>query len=56
MDYIGGIIDEAKAMGFEQIWLTAVQLPTTAGRDKASYGDTAGVTEALSLIHILCMP
>lgn len=53
VDYIGGIIDEAKAMGFEQIWLTAVQLPTTAGRDKASYGDTAGVTEAQCLANAL---
>ena len=53
VDYIGGIIDEAKAMGFEQIWLTGVQLPTTAGRDKASYGDTAGVTEAQCLANAL---
>lgn len=53
VEYIGGIIDEAKAMGFEQIWLTGVQLPTTAGRDKASYGDTAGVTEAQCLANAL---
>lgn len=55
VEYIGGIIDEAKAMGFEQIWLTAVQLPTTAGRDKASYGDTAGVTEAQCLANALAV-
>lgn len=53
VDYIGGIIDEARAMGFEQVWLTGVQLPTTAGRDKASYGDTAGVTEAQCLANAL---
>lgn len=53
VEYIGGIIDEAKAMGFEQVWLTGVQFPTTAGRDKATYGDTASVTEAQCLANAL---
>ena len=49
VEYIGGIIDEAVALGFEQVWLTGVQLPTVAGRDKATYGDTAGMTESRCL-------
>lgn len=51
--YITALIDEARAMGFEQIWLTGVQFPTTAGRDKASYGDTAGLSMGQRLAQVL---
>ena len=40
-------------MGFEQVWLTGVQFPTTAGRDKANYGDTAGVSMGQRLAQVL---
>ena len=51
--YITALIDEVRAMGFEQVWLTGVQFPTTAGRDKANYGDTAGVTMGQRLAQVL---
>ena len=51
--YITALIDEVRAMGFEQVWLTGVQFPTTAGRDKASYGDTAGVSMGQRLAQLL---
>lgn len=51
--YITALIDEVRAMGFEQVWLTGVQFPTTAGRDKANYGDTAGVSMGQRLTQVL---
>ena len=51
--YITALIDEVRAMGFEQVWLTGVQFPTTAGRDKANYGDTAGVSMGQRLAQVL---
>ena len=51
--YIADLIGEARAMGFEQVWLTGVQFPTTAGRDKASYGDTAGLSMGQRLAQLL---
>lgn len=53
VSYITSLIDEVRAMGFEQVWLTGVQFPTTAGRDKANYGDTAGVTMGQRLAQVL---
>lgn len=51
--YITALMDEARALGFEQIWLTGVQFPTIAGRQKASYGDTAGVAMGQRLADVL---
>lgn len=53
VNYITALIDEVRAMGFEQVWLTGVQFPTTAGRDKANYGDTAGVSMGQRLTQVL---
>ena len=53
VSYITSLIDEVRAMGFEQVWLTGVQFPTTAGRDKANYGDTAGVSMGERLAQVL---
>lgn len=51
--FITGMIQEARDMGYEQIWLSGVQFPTKAGRDMASYGDTAGVSEADCLKNLI---
>lgn len=52
-NYITALIDEARAMGFEQIWLTGVQFPTIAGRDKANFGDTGGLSMGQRLAQLL---
>lgn len=51
--FITGLMQEARQMGYEQIWLSGVQFPTKSGRDKASYGDTAGVSEAERLKQLI---
>ncbi len=53
VEYISAVIDEVKALGFEQIWLSGVQFPTVSGRDMASYGDTAGISESQCLASAL---
>lgn len=51
--YITDLITEATELGFEQVWLSGVQFPTTAGRQKAGFGDTAGRSMAQQLTALL---
>lgn len=51
--YIGALIAEARGMGYEQIWLTGVQFPGVAGRDKANFGDTGGLSMGERLAQVI---
>lgn len=51
--FITGMIQEARQMGYEQIWMSGIQFPTKSGRDKASYGNTAGVSESARLKQLI---
>ena len=43
MDYISGLIEEARSLGFEQVVLSGLQLPTHA-TSYCDYGNTNGVS------------
>ena len=51
-DYLNGLLEEVKAMGFEQILLSAVQFPNGASA-RCGYGDTAGVEMPAQLAAIV---
>lgn len=42
IQYIVGLIDEAKSFGFDEIWLSHVQFPPALGRDAANFGNMGG--------------
>lgn len=51
--YISALIAEARSMGYEQLLLSGVQFPGTAGRDKANFGETGGLDMSQRLAAVL---
>ena len=55
VQYIVGLIDEAKSFGFDEIWLSHVQFPPALGRDAANFGDMNGRNKSQVLADALAV-
>lgn len=53
VQYITDLMNEARSMGYQKIWLSGVQFPTPAGRSQANYGATNGVSEQQRLAALI---